>query len=800
MHSRTIFSLLCLGLWLGLSHCNATFAAEAVTWDANAQGQFITSLCHGTHGDVWVGTEDQGVYRLDPAAQKAAQYTHFTTKEGLGDDNAYALACDKAGRVWVGTLNHGVSVYNGKSWRTYGPLDGPLGSRVFALAVSPKDGGVWGATEAGLFRYQNSRWTYFTRAEGLPSDQANALAFDSDGTLYVGTQCDGIAIASPADNYKSWRVVPGPRQMPSAATGNGLPSALINCLLVSANGTVYAGTPLGLADSKDEGLTWHFRRGVDWKAKLAGLYHPVAPDERPISGDLLHDDYVTCLGEDGAGRLFIGHRQGGVEVFDPKLGKRIQSGANGGRLEDYIRALLVQDKAVWVGMYGGGLLPPAYPEAKKASSSLALSISALPVPAAPPTLAELNFMLRVVSAIVPDKEEMKPKVVALRDDWLTGGNWLGRYGRYWACLNAMCSPQDYLWGAGWEPIKYSSRIGRNAASGDSLRYWVQWLYTQDSRVLELPPTYLDSRIKKGLTTPGKNRREAEIDDHGEGYPLTLDGPHLYQTLTVPKGLFVLSLYEFNKDGHDGDNRFRDYCISVRTHSGMSLTDISNFDSQPELASGRIRDFWGGVWKRFMVRGPITLTVEVNRNHSLNTVLPAVMLDLVDETPPPYFRTVHEWKLIESKNEHERQVLLAVWRCYDTHVRQFYPGHTEREAADLLYRRLEQVRLINSAWWATNGSMFYAPLLRWGLQKNNRLAQPMEVARIGKCYYQFNQFSQWEACQSRSGLISARQIEEALRWDGLSEGGEGYDVVTAYIADKAGRKTGSNLNGLPSGKL
>ena len=88
MHSRTIFSLLCLGLWLGLSHCNATFAAEAVTWDANAQGQFVTSLCKGTHGDVWVGTEDQGVYRLDPGAPKAAQYTHFTTKDGLGDDNA----------------------------------------------------------------------------------------------------------------------------------------------------------------------------------------------------------------------------------------------------------------------------------------------------------------------------------------------------------------------------------------------------------------------------------------------------------------------------------------------------------------------------------------------------------------------------------------------------------------------------------------------------------------------------------------------------------------------------------------
>jgi len=116
--------------------------ADSFSWNANAQGQFITSLCRDTRGNVWIGTEDKGVYRLDPTAPKSTQYTHFTTKDGLGDDNAYALTCDQAGRVWVGTLNHGVSVFNGKAWKTYGPLDGPLGSRVFALAVSPKDGGV----------------------------------------------------------------------------------------------------------------------------------------------------------------------------------------------------------------------------------------------------------------------------------------------------------------------------------------------------------------------------------------------------------------------------------------------------------------------------------------------------------------------------------------------------------------------------------------------------------------------------------------------------------------------------------
>ena len=33
----------------------------------------------------------------------------------------------------------------------------------------------------------------------LPSDQANAIAFDADGNIYVGTQCDGLAIVQAAE-------------------------------------------------------------------------------------------------------------------------------------------------------------------------------------------------------------------------------------------------------------------------------------------------------------------------------------------------------------------------------------------------------------------------------------------------------------------------------------------------------------------------------------------------------------------------------------------------------------------------
>ncbi len=374
-------------------------ASDVPSWDVKTQGGFITSLCRDNHGCLWIGTEDNGVWRLDPSAPQDTQYTHFTHENGLGDDDAYALVCDKAGRVWVGTLNHGVSVFNGKDWKTYGPLDGPLGSRVFALVVNPKDGGVWMATEAGLARYQNDRWSYYTRAEGLPSDQASALAFSQNGTLYVGTQCDGIAIGSPANDYHTWRIVTGPRQMPNAPTGTGLPSSLINCLLVVRDGTVYAGTTTGLAASEDEGKTWHYRRGADWKDKLAGLADPVPSVDRPVEGDLLREDYVTCLAEDTYRGLWVGHRQAGLELLERGTDRRLLPNLTEENKDDFVTCLLVDGPGVWAGRYGSGLALRYGEDVSLSASSGESAVPPLPTPAAPPTAAQLTAMLQYVQSL-----------------------------------------------------------------------------------------------------------------------------------------------------------------------------------------------------------------------------------------------------------------------------------------------------------------------------------------------------------------------------------------------------------------
>jgi hypothetical protein len=103
------------------------------------------SLCQDKQRCVWVGTELGGVQRFDPSTPTLHQWTQFTTNDGLGDNNGYAIACDRLGRIWVGHLNHGVSVYNGRTWQNYevvGIRGSKMDSRCLARLKNLSDG-IW---------------------------------------------------------------------------------------------------------------------------------------------------------------------------------------------------------------------------------------------------------------------------------------------------------------------------------------------------------------------------------------------------------------------------------------------------------------------------------------------------------------------------------------------------------------------------------------------------------------------------------------------------------------------------------
>jgi hypothetical protein len=515
-------------------------------------------------------------------------------------------------------------------------------------------------------------------------------------------------------------------------------------------------------------------------------------------GALLNDDYVTCVVQDGIGRIQVGHRNTPLEAFDLSPDGSVAPSLTPLSFAPSANVVCAvacpNSPNVALGYYySGALLPSAGSTSRSAKAQADLN---MPSGATPPSHDELNAILARLATIRPLDERMDPRrppVAALQDDWRTRGDWLGRYGRYWACLTAM-QGSDYFWGAGFDPVEFTAYIGPHHTPGDSIRYHVTWLYSDDPRVLEIPPVYLDSRLVKSLTTPEKGRRQAEHDDHGEAYASPYyDGPHVFYDIAFPPGVFILSVYDMNKEEHNLRCPYRDFPVIV--HPGPSQIQVQQglLPSDPAIILGRINHFWEGKYTRILVRGPSSITLEINRNYSFDAIVAGIMIDSDEEEPAPYFESEKRSRFGSSEQQNELQSRIAQYASnHGDYLAQFPTALNEWDAADRLLAVLEGLRSSNPQRWANESDEDYALLLRLysqlaateGMGHNGAL-----LKSLGTSYFWSALYDKWESTQALRGLRTARSIEKSLRWDGTTQAYSGFGHQTVVEA-LAGRQIGT----------
>jgi len=784
---------------------------------------FVTAMVSDGQGGAWIAGEDSGIYHYLPSWPSHWQHYDKANSSGLISNHIYSLCLDAKGRLWAGTLRHGVCVYNGVKWKHYGLLNGPLGCHVVAITSDPYDRSVWMCTEAGVSIYETGKhtWRYIPQAipgksaaiftNGLPPNP-DSVAFNPQGAAFVGTQCSGLAIAIPP--YRQWTVTQGPRKMPITPSGKGLPSNLINEVMAGNHGRIYVATDAGLAwnSPRHNPFLFHYEQGATYAARVRGLWHSPANFKMPPKSflrSLPSGDHVNCLAQDADGKLWLGTWRGGCWTDAlyrgwplGRLRERVPGARRFGRL-DVSAILPLADGRTLVGHYGAGVTaasfvsPSPWRRMAAAINGWAERLlppfwhAALPAPTKAPTSRQLvGLYENLLENAIPQKSD-GPYVIPITDDWRTQGTWLGRYGRYWACLFACCAdPPDFVWSPASITLDHDEEIGPHHRKNDSLRYWVQWLATAKKRVLELPEIYLDSRVLMHLTTWSVGRRESELDDHGEKYPTTWQGPGLYVYLHIPAGTYTLSLYFFNKDGHSWKNRDRDYLVSMLPlaaphHFGTVFSlDTASLARMNGTAQSRVVNFWGGVWKRFMVRGPMKLTIRVARNYSVNTILQAAMLDPLAEHPAPYYYGYRAWQAHEIQRREFRTQIVARWR--NGQLSNDPPAKTG-DGGLASARQIMQIMNVlehrDLAPWAANERLAYLSVLRWCVAKHGGIPEDQRAAEIAeKCYYHLGLFHRWEALEKSRGITTSRHIEKGLRWDRWRDSYRGleFNTIRKYV--------------------
>jgi len=167
-----------VGTGAGLKHFDGT------TWKTALAGQEIRATLALSLDDIWIGTDAGGVQHWDGVG-----WTVYNAgNSGLASNHVLALARDTRNRIWVGTQDAGVSVYNlkGKTWSTFNPANSPLPSnRVAAITVD--HGQLWLGTDNGLAHFTGKSWTVYTGAAGLPSADIRDLGVDKAGNVWAAT-------------------------------------------------------------------------------------------------------------------------------------------------------------------------------------------------------------------------------------------------------------------------------------------------------------------------------------------------------------------------------------------------------------------------------------------------------------------------------------------------------------------------------------------------------------------------------------------------------------------------------------
>jgi len=160
----------------------------------------VYSILKDKKGNVWFGTQAQGVCRYD-----GKSFTWFTEK-GLGGSAVLGLFEDRKGNFWFGNNGSGLFRYDGESLINFTEEKG-LSNNEFKVSgksgpgtlariytINEDDfGNLWmGTVDAGVWKYDGNNLTNYTTKDGLTSNAINIIFKDKNGELWFGTDGDGI--------------------------------------------------------------------------------------------------------------------------------------------------------------------------------------------------------------------------------------------------------------------------------------------------------------------------------------------------------------------------------------------------------------------------------------------------------------------------------------------------------------------------------------------------------------------------------------------------------------------------------
>ncbi len=204
-------------------------------WDLSGR---ITAFTINTNGDIIAATAKKGVLIL-----KNNTEVWDSLDNGLNKTEVRCLATDSNGNIYAGTLGKGVFKLkqNSNIWEEIN--NGSGFKRIYDIAVSSA-GEIFALTKKDIIRSTDKGLSWTEVTNEMNNTYVSAIAFDSAGVIYLGTE--GKGVYKSIDNGNSW--IPA---------NKGIEKLYLFTIAVNSKGEIFAGTEEeGVFRSTDKGESW----------------------------------------------------------------------------------------------------------------------------------------------------------------------------------------------------------------------------------------------------------------------------------------------------------------------------------------------------------------------------------------------------------------------------------------------------------------------------------------------------------------------------------------------------------------
>ncbi|GAA4025406.1 hybrid sensor histidine kinase/response regulator transcription factor [Hymenobacter glaciei] len=239
---------------------------------------------------VWVATA-RGLVRLSGRGTSASLWRarRYGAAEGLCAVPTLRVVQDHAGNVWTTTaaglsqLSAGARRFRCRASRS------AIDSEENNDLLEDREGNIWFVHDQGLAVHPaDERFLQYTKADGLPDDEVQAVLPLKGGRTWVGTRAGLVELTTqPADGSGA-----SSRRLPLPPDAD---SRYVRCLYRDRHGNQWVGTENGAARYAPATGQWTY---FNQTPGLAG-------------------QHVVSMAEDGRGRLWLATSGKGVAVFDP---------------------------------------------------------------------------------------------------------------------------------------------------------------------------------------------------------------------------------------------------------------------------------------------------------------------------------------------------------------------------------------------------------------------------------------------------------------------------------------------------